>query len=213
MKDNISPEEKLLRLIRGDKKPKPVGKALDDTGIDKKTIPSIANLKSPINKSTYSLARAYLTGGAIQKIMVALMAASVIYAAVSFIRPSAGLDKVSLPEAGLKKIDGLDFAPKEELKPYEFYLEPTKQRQIFGNAPVPEAAIPKVATDGTDFIKQINLVGIISGDNPQAVIEDKNTQKTYYVSKGQFIGEIQIEDIQEGKIILNHKGQRFELYL
>ena len=65
----------------------------------------------------------------------------------------------------------------------------------------------------TDLVKQLNLVGIIAGENPQAVIEDKNTQKTYYLNKGQFLGEIQLEDILEGKIIINHKGQRFELYL
>ena len=144
------------------------------------------------------------------------MAASFGYLLFSFIYSLVGSKKNILPSLTAAKTEELKFTPKEEPKPYEFYLEAASGRQIFrgasGNAAGQEAPVVKPAAE-TDLIKQINLVGIIQGDNPQAIIEDKNTQKTYYLGKGQFIGEIKIEDIQEGKIIVNDKGQRHELYL
>lgn len=62
-------------------------------------------------------------------------------------------------------------------------------------------------------IQDLSLMGIISGDNPQAAIQDKKTQKVYYVSKGESVADFLIEDIQDGKIILGYKGQRYELRL
>jgi type II secretory pathway component PulC len=64
---------------------------------------------------------------------------------------------------------------------------------------------------GTELMKEINLLGVISGANPQAVIEDKKSGKTYYVTEGQMIGDFQVEEIGYGKIILNYNGQKFEL--
>ena len=80
---------------------------------------------------------------------------------------------------------------------------------MFNNAGTSQPAIAA----NVDLLKDITLVGIITGANPQAVIEDKKSLKNYYVTKGQFIGQMQVEDIQEGKIIINYKGQKYELYL
>lgn len=202
MKDNISPEEKLLRLIRGEKKAK----------APKEAIPTIANLKSPLKNSVYSLANIYLTPAVVQKIMVVLLAVSFVCLLASFIYPLVASKKIVLPQVPLKKTEALSLTLEAELKPYEFYLQSARQRQIFGNSVVQEKSVAQVAAN-LDIVKEMSLVGIISGDNPQAIIEDKATQKTYYVTKGQFIGEIQIEEILEGKIIISYKGQRFELYL
>lgn len=64
-----------------------------------------------------------------------------------------------------------------------------------------------------DLIKNLSLVGIFSGPTPQAAVEDKQNVKTYYVTEGQYIQGIRIEDIQDTKVILKYKEQRFELYL
>ena len=89
-------------------------------------------------------------------------------------------------------------------------MEGVRQRRIFGNILVQQAGIANAAANA-DLIKKINLVGIIAGENPQAIIEDKDARKTYSVTKGQAIGEFRVEDIQEGKIILEYRGQRYEL--
>jgi hypothetical protein len=209
MKDNISPEEKLLRLIKGQKKqPKePPGVAIGSGGEPKpqKTSPSGPAAKKPF----FTLSP--------QKIIAFLFIAAIGYLIASFLYPLWEKKRI---EAELKeppaKSPGKETVklPKDEAKSIDFYLGGIKRRAIFNNPLQSESAAtgPVKAADA-DLIKDINLVGIISGENPQVILEDKKAQKTHYLSKGQFIGNLQVDDIQEGKIILNCNGQKYELHL
>lgn len=202
MKDNISPEEKLLKLIKGEKKPKS----------PEKPISPALELKPATKSHIFSLTHKYLTAPQINKLMLTLIVMSFIYLLASFIYPWIGLSKIKLPDISKEKIEEPSLKLKEESKPYEFYLQGIGGRRIFGSPTASEVSAASGAAN-VELNKDINLVGIISGVNPQAIIEDKKSQKTYYVSKGQFIGEFRVEDIQEGKVILNYNGQRYELYL
>lgn len=202
MNDNISPEERLLRLIRGQK----------DIAIEKEPDATIAQAKPVVKKSVYSFIPKYLSLLNIQKIMLVVFVASFIYLIFSFFYPFFGLREIKLSQITQQRKLEPKIEPEPEVKPYEFYLEGIKDRQIFGSVSGQEIERPASAVSA-DLIKDINLVGIISGENPQAIIEDKKTQKTYYLNKDQFISEFQVEEIQEGKVILNYKGQRFELFL
>lgn len=187
MRDNISPEERLLKLIRGEKK---------------ENAPALKPLVRKYPSFFYEPRR----------MVMVILGVSLIYLTASFLYPLLGLRKIKLPEVMPGEIIKSKIEATEEIKPYEFYLEAAKGRQIFSSASGQELGQPASGV-GLDSIKDISLVGIISGENPQAIIEDKKTQKTYYVTKGQFIGEFQVEDIQEGKIIINYNGQRYELFM
>jgi len=107
-------------------------------------------------------------------------------------------------------------AKKSEIKasgrqPIEPYLALLNNKNLFKNTSEP-AEEDRGRVD-TEKFSDISLVGILSGENPQAVIEDKKTQKTYYVNKGQRFGDVKIKDIKEGKVILDYKNQNYELYL
>jgi type II secretory pathway component PulC len=208
MKENISPEEKLLRLIRGPKK---------QASLDVKPPGTGGNLRTDLKQSAFALIRQrlslpYKNFLSLQKIIVFSFIVSGAYLIISLIYPLIFLKKIELPTVTQGKTREVKIAPSEEIKPYDFYKEAVGNRKIFGGALSQEASIP-ASSANIDIMKDINLVGIITGDNPQAVIEDKKTQKTYYVNKGQFIGEVLVENILEGKIIVSYKGQRYELYL
>jgi len=206
MKENISPEERLLRLIKGQKKEAVA------SSVEKKPTVVTEGLKSSIKRSISPLSQKYFSILYIRRIIWVAFILSGIYLVISLIYPSFGLREVSLPTVTEKKVIQPIIGLKQEQKPFEYYLEGIRNRRIFvsESAPVEEKT---VSVADADLIKDLNLLGIVSGENPQAVIEDKKTKKTYYVNKGQFINELMIEDIQEGKVILNYKGQRFELYL
>lgn len=208
MKDNISPEEKLLRLIKGQKQKPPAA------DIDKKPSTLATDTKPRIRRHSYSFISKYLYTLNIQKIIQAAFVVSCIYLIISFIYPWWGLRKIGLPKIIPEGITESKTEPRQEPEPNEFYLEGIRGRQIFKgkSASAPETEQP-LSIAKVDLTNDMSLVGIISGENPQAIIEDKKTQKTYYVTKGQFIGELQVEDIREGRITLNHQGQRYELYL
>ncbi len=209
MKDGLSPEERLLRLIRGQKKTEKPAQPAQPSPQHNFTR-EVSKAKAP---ESYSLATKYLNLENIKKTLSVIFILSCAYLLTALIYPFF-IPKISplVKEAGKA-------APPEKItltanaKPYEFYSRAVKNRQLFGvSGPQNENEGAQVIL-GDESIKDINLVGIVSGDNPQAVIEDKKAQKTYYVAKNQAIGQFQVEDIQEGKIILNSNGQKFELSL
>jgi type II secretory pathway component PulC len=206
MKENISPEERLLRLIKGQKKEAVA------SSVEKKPAIVTEGLKPSIKRSISPLSQKYFSILYIRRIIWAAFILSNIYLVISLVYPWFGLTKIYLPKVKEERIIEPIAEPKQDKKPFEFYSEGIRNRRIFvsESAPVEEKT---VSVADADLIKDLNLLGIVSGENPQAVIEDKKTKKTYYVNKGQFINELMIEDIQEGKVILNYKGQRFELYL
>ena len=209
MKDNISPEDKLLKLIKGEKKPKPLDSPTREA-LDKKPGHITFKLKASIKNSLFSFTNKYLSHVDLNKFIIGLAAVSLLYLIAAFVYPWIGLGKIKLPTISKEKIEEPTLKPKEEIRPYEFYLQGLRQRNIFGNPVVSAGGAPNIATN-VELAKDMNLVGIISGLNPQAIIEDNKAQKTYYVTKGQFIGEFQVEEIGEGKVILNCNGQRYEL--
>jgi type II secretory pathway component PulC len=206
MKENISPEEKLLKLIRKGKKEEP--------SRIKQTAQILPLAKRGIKFSFSSLFEKFAPRLNLSKVIFAAFALSCLYLIISLIYPLIGLKKINLPKISVEKISEPKTELKNETKPFEFYQKGIENRRIFGGGTAAgESGLPSAGNINVDLAKDINLVGIISGENPQAIIEDKKTQKTYYVNKGQTIGEILVEDIQEGKIIVNYRGQRFELYL
>lgn len=215
MTDNISPEEKLLRLIRGEKKapadnpgpavaPKPIKS-------EKENLPA-AQLKLPAHKFKPFSGRKFFFVQDIQKVLLFVLLGSLVFLAVSFAYPWLALRKSRVTAVPLAK-NKTPAIPlvKKESRPLDYYMEGLRNHQIFGDASGQGGATaPSIAAEA-QTIKDINLLGVILGDNPQAIVEDKKTQKTYYVTKGQFIGDFQVEEIRQGKVILNNKGERFEL--
>lgn len=57
----------------------------------------------------------------------------------------------------------------------------------------------------------LNLLGIVTGENNQAIIEDKNLKKTFFLYKGDNIGEFKVYDIKNNAVILDYKGEKIEL--
>ncbi len=57
----------------------------------------------------------------------------------------------------------------------------------------------------------LNLLGIITGDNNQAIIEDKGEKKTFFLYKGDTLGELRVYDIKDSAVILEYKGEKIEL--
>ncbi|MFH1355013.1 MAG: type II secretion system protein N [Candidatus Omnitrophota bacterium] len=196
MKDNISPEERLLRLIRGTKK---------ETS-DKK-VTAVRSVKPAY--FTGFLSFAYFT-----KTIKVFFVVSLIYLIFTFLYPLFILKDAQLPKITLQEV-ALDeqIEPVKDRKPVEFYLQDIKGRQIFDTPLVQKDTAKEEVSVSLDFIKELKLLGIISGDDPQAIIQDKKTEQTYYLSRGQSVGEIKVEEIQDGRVVLNYKGKKFELYL
>ncbi|MBM3253958.1 MAG: hypothetical protein FJZ16_06885, partial [Candidatus Omnitrophica bacterium] len=150
MKSNTSPEEKLLRLIKGQKRQ-------DAIGMDNKSPLKVANSQPKIKHSVYSLTQRYLSFLGIRRIVSFALVVSCIYLAISFIYPFVGLNKIKLPQITLKEnTNELKMEPAFDMKPYESYLQEIRKRQIFSSVPIQEMEKP-VSGVNLDLIKDISL--------------------------------------------------------
>lgn len=149
------------------------------------------------------------------KIIPLVFSLSLAYLVLSFLYPVVFLRKIKLSTVRAQGPRELKTDFRSAIKPFEFYLQGITGRKIFGSLALPETISQELPESGvnSDVLKDITLLGIISGEDPQAVLEDKLSGKSYSLRKNQFMNEYMIEDIREGKVILNYKGQRFELNL
>jgi type II secretory pathway component PulC len=93
----------------------------------------------------------------------------------------------------------------KEAKDYSYYSSVLSEKQVFGASSASlHESIPEIPVE-------IELVGIIPGNKPQAIIENKTTQAVYYVHKGDNFENFIVEDIDDSKAVLYDNGQRIEL--
>lgn len=99
-------------------------------------------------------------------------------------------------------------------KPFSYYEDIIKKRDLFKGIVLPEKKNRKTLSQtASELLANYSLKGILSENNPQAIIEDKKTKQTYFLGKGDSLGEFLIEEINEGKITLDLKGQKVEMSL
>ena len=111
----------------------------------------------------------------------------------------------------------------------EEYLEEAKKRDLFRlTAPPPEPqAAPELEPESVEvkppppptpfeiLAKKaggLKLVGISAGVTPVAMIEDTVARKTYFLKEGDFLEDIQIVNISEGKALLSYQEAEYVLF-
>ncbi len=98
-------------------------------------------------------------------------------------------------------------------RPYLHYLEMARRRNIFSPIPLKEESEkPKIEKKQLQEIMQdLKLVGISWGKESIAMVESKKEKRTYFLKKGDNIGQFKISDILEDRVILDYKGELIEL--
>lgn len=64
-----------------------------------------------------------------------------------------------------------------------------------------------------EIMGNLNLLGIITSDNNQAIIEDKTLKKTFFLYKGDMFGDLKVHDIKDNLVILDYDGEKIELHM
>ena len=217
IKKDISPEERLLSLIKNKNKKEAVAAEQQapkeesaETVMSKAEERISGMLKSELFKNKLFEPSTLKN---VNRYLVILLALLLLYFIADLIlaRPYKNVQSLivtaNAPAQNEKK-------PAPELKDitvvkdYSSYSGPSSGKTVFGQSQgAPEDVEPGDATAA------IGLVGIIAGDNPQAIIEDKKAQKTYYLNKGQSFNGYVVEEISENKVILDCEGKKISLFL
>lgn len=191
MADNQLPEEKLLKLIRGEKGPKEK---------PKEEKPAKASKKEEVLKKNVSM---YIIG-----LLVILIGGQSFYYLYESSLPLSDISARAMVD-----IPRLD-SPVIEKKDFSYYRQTFTSRNIFKSLSMktPEAPGKEQLTDG-EILKKISLLGIVSGEEPQAIIEDKEGGQTHFLSPGDSFGVLKLEKIESGKVTINYDGVKVELSL
>jgi len=99
------------------------------------------------------------------------------------------------------------------MKGVAYYIGKISARDIFrrqlkaadpGNEPVFSSKMANMTAD-------LKLVGVSMSDDPDAMIEDTNLQRTFFVKVGSMLGELRVESITRDKVVLKYNKELFEL--
>lgn len=220
MAKDTSPEEKLLSLIRNKKKkteaadaPQAPAEAQAGTIISKADARIDGVLKSGLFRSKIFEPSALKR---VNRYLVLILSVLVLYflADLVFVRPYKNVQLLvskTVAEQNSRTLAD-DMKKIAAVKEYSAYSGAAPGRGVFGQAQSGPAASEDVAAQGS-ISDRVGLVGIITGDNPQAIIEDKKAQKTYYLNKGQSFDGYVVEEILEGKVTLDYEGKKISLFL
>ena len=118
-------------------------------------------------------------------------------------KPQFTLSGSTVSHAEVKEVAGFQ-------KPLSDYLEQIRKRDIFamGKKETADTTTPvssfAASDDATDNLR---LVGISWSNDPDAMIEDTRALRTFFVKRGQMIGDVKVEAIFKDKVILRHGGK------
>ena len=104
-------------------------------------------------------------------------------------------------------------APLQETS---YYLQKVSSRDIFREGKKEAAPEVKPAENAvvepSEAIKNLALVGISWSANPDAIIEDKAHQRTFFVKRGQMVGEdVKVEAIFKDHVVVTYEDHEYEL--
>jgi hypothetical protein len=232
MSRDLSPEERLLSLIKGKRKeavvPESVATAAQEQHIVKEepTAKETRPTPQPLlrkAKPIFNIAYLYIAAGVVllsvafttiitfsNKENKELRSFETILSSISEQPGTTQETKKTEPSPPPLK-EPVDQKQDSSLDTYQKIIT---QKNIFA-PPVADKSKPAVGTETTlsGLAKDLRLVGIIPGDDPQAIIEDKKNSQTLFLKIGERIGEIEIKEISNGKVVLGYNSETVTLSL
>ena len=126
------------------------------------------------------------------------------YAAVEIIRFPFSLGTPS-GTVSLSDLRSFHVAPLESLEKY--------QRDFSTHALFSKPkALPSVQIRGfEEMIKPYALVGIISGGEPEALIQNNLKKQTYYLQEGEVFDQFKLIEIKQHSVIIGYQNEQKEL--
>lgn len=221
----VSPEEKLLRLIRGGKPAAaagptliaPAGMRVADPAASAARATSLAvSLPRGLQWPAWWITAANIALGMLvvgELTMLAMMQFEPALALPAVL--TAPLSESKKPAADAPKPDDV---ASELASPSSLALAAARPlfRTEQSTAASSSAAVktPAANEQATALSQRLNLIGVIDGDPPQAIIEDTQSKRTYFVSVGQPVVEgLVVDEVQATKVILRLGDETITLSL
>ncbi|MFH0764503.1 MAG: hypothetical protein V1927_05815 [Candidatus Omnitrophota bacterium] len=219
--ENISPEERLFRVIQGQKAPHPAEiEFKKKRAIEPRSIRQFFESLKPkiLAKIAASPDIYHIDIKAVNNCLAGILVfftVTVIYYTIAkkpdIAKVTKALSDIQIQETGKK--------PQiEALKPISDYLAQIKKRGILAapskaEKPPPLAKGKEPASKLNDLAKDLKLKGIAWGKSPKAIVSNEKENRTYFLGEAQVIGStgIEIKVILKHKVIISYGNEEMEL--
>ena len=223
----VTPEKQLLKLIEGSKDgqpavaggapAKPKGAGLLSFGSMRGTLfGRFSFFKRSAKKKIASTPKFKISFVFVNRVLAAAAFALAVYVVTDIVSSSMNLNRPF--NFSIQKEKSAGGAQKvSPLKESAYYVQKATARDLFkegSNKPVEKKEDKKQAAtvDSNPATSGLSLVGISWSANPDVIIEDKTTKRTFFVKRGQAVGEgVKVEAIFKDHVVLSFEGQEFEL--
>lgn len=218
----VTPEKQLLRLIEDNKAAQ--GKKME-AGIRRQRSMGFFSFGAWLGRFSFlkNKLKAGLTGRertalldikVINNSLIACIFMLTLYVVFSFSFSWGDLGK--LPGVELKPQAASALSLDTEVlglkRTVSYYLDKVESRDIFKMGPKnPAAAKGGPSEKAMEATQHLKLVGISWSDNPDAMIEDSKAQRTFFLKRGQMIGDVKVVAIFKDKVVLNYAGEDIDL--
>ncbi|MCX5701899.1 MAG: hypothetical protein NTW64_02820 [Candidatus Omnitrophica bacterium] len=216
--DFITPEKQLLKLIED-----PASKTNIKAEAVKRTslgLFSFGALKGRLsffkhkfgkdfkNKSSYALDISLLNTG-LKSLLFLLSLYFIIHLVVT---PMKSKNLLNLEDKTENSTQAATIQPVASLlRASSYYLEKVRERDIFRMAPKKQTDIKIVTSKIIEATKNFKLVGIAWSDDPDVMIEETVSKRTFFLKKGQMISNVKLEGVFKDRVILSYEGEEIEL--
>jgi type II secretory pathway component PulC len=224
----LTPEKQLLKLIEGSKdaaprssgaaSPQSLGRGRFSLGALRGALvgrfsffrrTAQKKLASPKRRSIISLT-------AVNRTLAVAVFAAFLYVAGDALASAIALQRPANFTANREASGAASSDRVSPLNESAYYLQKVAARDIFkeGGQPAVSKEVSKgpVSVESNPATSSLSLVGISWSANPDVIIEDKERKRTYFVKRGQVVGDgVKVEAIFKDHVVLSYEGQEFEL--
>lgn len=148
------------------------------------------------------------------RLLTAVVVTLAVLVLIKIIRPSQDFTIV-YPDQTMTQV--FDEEPIESLapkKPFDVYAASLHKKDLFGLATEMNTAQTAVLEKAMPALhKRIKLIGILVDNDSKAIVEDLQEKQTHFLSQGERVGNILLQEIQENKVIFNDDGKTVEMAL
>jgi hypothetical protein len=204
------PEEKLLRLIRGKGgKPLPAGHGEGQAGAHELAAAVVAVRAGAARPAASWLTWVVAGLGGLVAVEALALILSIAWPVAKPVVPAVPPEDPVVADPSAGTVPALAEIPS---------LAAVASRPVFaasaGGSDGGSGPVAAQSGSARLLVTRLTLMGIVSGNPPQAIIQDSQTQKTYFVSIGQPVAEgAVLEQVLDNRVILNFSGEKIELNL
>lgn len=217
MPENITPEEKLLKIIENPNSAKAVKlkpKKIKINFLSFLSPAKFAGAFKQILKDKNKVKSFFLNLKFINQALIVIAGILTVYLIFDFIKGRPNLDKITAYTSERIAAAAAPVKAEAEIKlaGISDYLAQIAKRDIFHFIPLRrEEKLPEAKQVLEDLLKNLKLVGIIWSKNPQAMIEDKSGNRTLLLNEGDMIDKMKVKQILRDKVIISYEDQEMEL--